>query len=378
MTSPLEGLAINYANSLTMVSDIIKNKVATILIKMLTGEIPLQSGIDAVASLAGTTEPAEKIKEILTVNDSSNFGKGHNNNHSNHHTFNGIYHSKNSISHKSFNHRNHSTTNNGYSRSKTGSKNVGRTWSPREDNRLLYAINKYGLNDWNKVALFVGNNRTKAQCSQRWFRGLDPNLIKGPWTHEEDNELLRLVALYGEKSWLKISSQIVKRSDAQCRYHYQQLKKFMKRNNIPFLNNINNTSCTDDNDEANPSNVIRSELIGIDEVPKSGKADNLEKTDCQTSDSAECSTPEENPHSIQKTSSLHTICIESDKLKPKTDKPKTDKSTNETKEEEKLEFLSFLDFKEMMNGCDFMLGTDDVFWSNQPVKKLQPLSSNWY
>ena len=51
-------------------------------------------------------------------------------------------------------------------------------WSTIEDQRLLHAIHKYGLDNWAAVSQFVGNARTRAQCSQRWFRGLDPRISK--------------------------------------------------------------------------------------------------------------------------------------------------------------------------------------------------------
>lgn len=98
-------------------------------------------------------------------------------------------------------------------------------WTDYEDQRLLAGINIYGVNKWIKISEFVGNGRTKAQCSQRWARCLDPHLYKGPWTNKEDENLLSLIKLYGNKSWKKVASQMGNRSDAQCRYRFKQLQK---------------------------------------------------------------------------------------------------------------------------------------------------------
>jgi len=98
-------------------------------------------------------------------------------------------------------------------------------WSVYEDQRLLSGLNKYGVDDWASIAIFVGNGRTKAQCSQRWFRGLDPRINKEQWTAEQDSQLVKLVTLYGEKAWTKVASEIGNRCDVQCRYRYKQLKK---------------------------------------------------------------------------------------------------------------------------------------------------------
>ena len=100
-----------------------------------------------------------------------------------------------------------------------------RPWTTTEDLRLLAGIYKFGLESWNPIALFVGNGRTRSQCSQRWVRGLNPKISKCAWNTEEEKRLMQLVALYGDKSWTKISAELGNRSDVQCRYRYQQLIK---------------------------------------------------------------------------------------------------------------------------------------------------------
>jgi hypothetical protein len=109
-----------------------------------------------------------------------------------------------------------------------GARNKTRSWTLPEDNRLLAGIRKFGLDGgstWSAIAGFVGSGRTRSQCSQRWLRVLDPRICKGQWTQEEDKRLLDLVTLYGEKSWMKISTKILSRSDVQCRYRYLQFKR---------------------------------------------------------------------------------------------------------------------------------------------------------
>ena len=100
-----------------------------------------------------------------------------------------------------------------------------RTWTSYEDQRLIAGIYRFGLDNWSQVAQFVGNNRTRAQCSQRWSRGLNPRICKKHWSPEEDAQLIHLVRTYGEKAWTKIASCLGNRSDVQCRYHYRQITK---------------------------------------------------------------------------------------------------------------------------------------------------------
>ena len=98
-----------------------------------------------------------------------------------------------------------------------------RPWTAIEDMRLLAGINKHGLEAWGTVAQFVGNSRTKAQCAQRWSRGLDPRIAKAHWSREEDQMLMLSVEKHGVKCWTLVARDIPSRSDVQCRYRYNQL-----------------------------------------------------------------------------------------------------------------------------------------------------------
>lgn len=100
-----------------------------------------------------------------------------------------------------------------------------RPWTTYEDQRLLAGLHRFGFEDWSTIAAFVGNGRTKAQCAQRWSRGLNPKINKEQWSDEQDDLLLKLVALHGSKSWTRIAEQIGNRCDVQCRYRYKQLQK---------------------------------------------------------------------------------------------------------------------------------------------------------
>jgi nuclear transport factor 2 (NTF2) superfamily protein len=100
-----------------------------------------------------------------------------------------------------------------------------RPWSESEDNRLLAAIHRFGLESWWSVAQFVGGGRTRAQCAQRWTRGLDPRLSRNEWSFDDEERLLRFVSEYGSKRWTRIAAAMGDRSDVQCRYHFFQMKK---------------------------------------------------------------------------------------------------------------------------------------------------------
>jgi hypothetical protein len=98
-------------------------------------------------------------------------------------------------------------------------------WTPMEDVRLLAGVHKFGADNWSTIARFVGSNRTRSQCSQRWQRGLDPRISRSHWTKQEETTLMELVAKYGTKSWTVVSRELRNRSDVQCRYRYMQLER---------------------------------------------------------------------------------------------------------------------------------------------------------
>jgi hypothetical protein len=105
------------------------------------------------------------------------------------------------------------------------SRRKPRLWSPTEDIRLLAAIRRFGVDNWCAVATFVGNRRSRAQCAQRWIRGLDPRIRKDQWSLEEEQRLIQLVREEGGKGWSKIAVGIGNRSDVQCRYHFFQMHR---------------------------------------------------------------------------------------------------------------------------------------------------------
>jgi hypothetical protein len=90
-----------------------------------------------------------------------------------------------------------------------------RNWTDVEDNRLLCAIHRFGLQRWTTAAAFVGNSRTRAQCAQRWMRGLDPRLARGDWSREEDVRLIKFVMHFDADGWTTVSQLMKTRSDVQ-------------------------------------------------------------------------------------------------------------------------------------------------------------------
>ena len=107
----------------------------------------------------------------------------------------------------------------------TASRRRTHSWTEEEDHRLVTAVHKFGTENWTIIASQVGGGRTRAQCSQRWLRALNPIISKVSWTENEDQLLIDSVRKFGAKGWAKIASIVGNRCDVQCRYRYKQLVK---------------------------------------------------------------------------------------------------------------------------------------------------------
>ncbi|XP_078256341.1 transcriptional activator Myb isoform X2 [Rhinoraja longicauda] len=89
-------------------------------------------------------------------------------------------------------------------------------WTREEDEKLKKLVEQHGTEDWKMIANFLPN-RTDVQCQHRWQKVLNPELIKGPWTKEEDQRVIELVQKYGPKRWSVIAKHLKGRIGKQCR-----------------------------------------------------------------------------------------------------------------------------------------------------------------
>ncbi|KAL2651021.1 hypothetical protein R1flu_019149 [Riccia fluitans] len=89
-------------------------------------------------------------------------------------------------------------------------------WTPEEDEILRRAVQCYKAKNWKKIAEYF-QDRTDVQCLHRWQKVLNPDLVKGPWTKEEDDRIMELVGKYGAKKWSVIAQNLPGRIGKQCR-----------------------------------------------------------------------------------------------------------------------------------------------------------------
>ncbi|KAE8711052.1 putative Osmotic avoidance abnormal protein [Hibiscus syriacus] len=89
-------------------------------------------------------------------------------------------------------------------------------WTPEEDETLRNAVAAFKGKSWKKIAEFFPD-RSEVQCLHRWQKVLNPDLVKGPWTQEEDDKIIELVSKYGPTKWSVIAKSLPGRIGKQCR-----------------------------------------------------------------------------------------------------------------------------------------------------------------
>ncbi|XP_019707533.1 transcription factor MYB3R-1 isoform X2 [Elaeis guineensis] len=89
-------------------------------------------------------------------------------------------------------------------------------WTSEEDAILQTAVQEFKGKNWKKIAECFPD-RTDVQCLHRWQKVLNPELVKGPWTKEEDEKIIEMVNKHGPKKWSTIAQALNGRIGKQCR-----------------------------------------------------------------------------------------------------------------------------------------------------------------
>ncbi|KAL7557756.1 hypothetical protein ACA910_006230 [Epithemia clementina (nom. ined.)] len=89
-------------------------------------------------------------------------------------------------------------------------------WTKEEDEKLRTLVEEHGHRNWENIAKLM-NGKTEQACFGRWQKVLKPQLVKGPWTEDEDKKLMDLVKEVGAKRWTQIAGELPGRNGKQCR-----------------------------------------------------------------------------------------------------------------------------------------------------------------
>ncbi|GMG99566.1 hypothetical protein Nepgr_001406 [Nepenthes gracilis] len=92
-------------------------------------------------------------------------------------------------------------------------------WSREEDERLISYIKAHGEGCWRSLPTAAGLQRCGKSCRLRWRNYLRPDLKRGKFTEEEDELIINLHSLLGNK-WSLIATQLAGRTDNEIKNYW--------------------------------------------------------------------------------------------------------------------------------------------------------------
>ncbi|XP_060174549.1 transcription factor MYB48-like [Lycium barbarum] len=120
-------------------------------------------------------------------------------------------------------------------------------WTEQEDLQLVFYVKMFGDRRWDFLAKVSGLKRSGKSCRLRWVNYLNPGLKRGRMTPQEERLVLQLHSKYGNR-WSKIAGKLPGRTDNEIknywRTHMRKQAQDQKKNKAPISPSSSSSNCS--------------------------------------------------------------------------------------------------------------------------------------
>ncbi|KAG6388856.1 hypothetical protein SASPL_150292 [Salvia splendens] len=131
-------------------------------------------------------------------------------------------------------------------------------WTKEEDQRLISYIRAHGDGCWRSLPKAAGLLRCGKSCRLRWINYLRPDLKRGNFTQEEDELIIKLHSLLGNK-WSLIAGRLSGRTDNEIKNYWNThiKRKLLSRGTDPQTHRPINPAASIDFRSSTPPPAVK-------------------------------------------------------------------------------------------------------------------------